>query len=372
MADDDNKANVCTFTFKKRRGGTAMRRKADDNDKKSSSEDETVVTRIGKKESAGLLSAKTSKSTKKSRQEIRDSSDEEVKEKVTVVFQSDRNVENKKDDLATSTVQIDTAIDQDARTIFEKSLQVQQELKGKADDKKYRGLANYAQYYEKRDTAQGNAASANVRKGPMRAPANIRSTVRWDYQPDLCKDYKETGFCGFGDSCKFLHDRSDYKFGWQLEREERGKGEPAEDDSKYEIHSDDEDLPFKCFICRESFQHPVVSKCKHYFCEACALKHYRKSQRCFVCGKQTFGVFNPAKNLIERLKLEEEGKTYKEADSDEELNNLELIMQPSGSTTSKPTGATADVEEPVTEIEHIHYADDGVVANDTDSDDDSD
>lgn len=77
-------------------------------------------------------------------------------------------------------------------------LTVQQELKGKADDKKYRGLANYAQYYEKRDTAQGNAASANVRKGPMRAPANIRSTVRWDYQPDLCKDYKETGFCGFG------------------------------------------------------------------------------------------------------------------------------------------------------------------------------
>jgi hypothetical protein len=40
-----------------------------------------------------------------------------------VVFQSDGNVENKKDDLATSTVQIDTAIDQDARTIFEKSLQ---------------------------------------------------------------------------------------------------------------------------------------------------------------------------------------------------------------------------------------------------------
>ena len=36
------------------------------------------------------------------------------------------------------------------------------------------------------------------RKGPMRAPANIRVTTRWDYQPDLCKDYKETGFCGFG------------------------------------------------------------------------------------------------------------------------------------------------------------------------------
>ena len=36
------------------------------------------------------------------------------------------------------------------------------------------------------------------RKGPIRAPANLRATVRWDYQPDICKDYKETGFCGFG------------------------------------------------------------------------------------------------------------------------------------------------------------------------------
>lgn len=37
-----------------------------------------------------------------------------------------------------------------------------------------------------------------VRKGPIRAPSNLRATVRWDYQPDICKDYKETGFCGFG------------------------------------------------------------------------------------------------------------------------------------------------------------------------------
>lgn len=25
---------------------------------------------------------------------------------------------------------------------------------------------------------------------------------RFDYQPDICKDYKETGRCGYGDSCK--------------------------------------------------------------------------------------------------------------------------------------------------------------------------
>ena len=38
-----------------------------------------------------------------------------------------------------------------------------QELKGKEDDKVYRGLNNYAQYYEKRDTAAGNASSGMVR-----------------------------------------------------------------------------------------------------------------------------------------------------------------------------------------------------------------
>lgn len=73
-----------------------------------------------------------------------------------------------------------------------------QELEGKEDDKIYRGLNNYAQYYKKKDTAAGNASSGMVRKGPIRAPSNLRATVRWDYQPDICKDYKETGFCGFG------------------------------------------------------------------------------------------------------------------------------------------------------------------------------
>ena len=38
----------------------------------------------------------------------------------------------------------------------------------------------------------------SYRKGPLRAPAHLRATVRWDYQPDICKDYKETGMCGFG------------------------------------------------------------------------------------------------------------------------------------------------------------------------------
>ena len=46
---------------------------------------------------------------------------------------------------------------------------------------------------------------------------------RFDYQPDICKDWKETGYCGFGDACKFMHDRGDYKAGWELERDWNAK-----------------------------------------------------------------------------------------------------------------------------------------------------
>jgi hypothetical protein len=143
--------------------------------------------------------------------------------------------------------------------------------------------------------------------GPVRAPTHIRSTSRFDYQPDICKDYRDTGFCGYGggwctlalavttdprrdstpccvalaaatatvpplpllpacpaDSCKFMHDRGDYKLGWQLEREwdeqqkkraaQLAKGEAVDDDDdsgkEYVIESEEDELPFACFICR--------------------------------------------------------------------------------------------------------------------------
>ncbi len=202
---------------------------------------------------------------------------------------------------ATATAEIDTDRSKDARAVEERAREQRDRLARDGDDKQYHGLKSYAKYIEKKDTAAGSAAKMST--GPQRAPANIRATVRWDYAPDICKDYKETGFCGFGDSCKFMHDRSDYKFGWQLEREmqEGTYGQDDEDPDKYEISSDEEDLPFKCFLCKESFIAPVVTKCKHYFCEKCALDHYRKSQRCFACGRQTNGVFNPAKDIIAKL-----------------------------------------------------------------------
>lgn len=258
--------------FKKvaNKGKFGRKRQHSTSNSSSESEPESTVVRIKSKSSKNNPNIqKTVSSKHKSRQRASSSSEDGGSDegKISVSYKSKRTtqIDGPRDQGATAVNEMETELDRDAQAIFQKSIEINKELEGKADDKVYRGLNNYAQYYKKKDTAAGNASSGMVRKGPMRAPAHLRATVRWDYQPDVCKDYKETGFCGFGDSCKFLHDRSDYKHGWQLEQEPASGSNPNGDESdgdvtKYEIHSDDEDLPFKCFICRESFVSPVVTK----------------------------------------------------------------------------------------------------------------
>jgi len=288
-----------SFGFKKNFRRNVRRKQSSSS---SDSESETVVVRREKRQDTSNLMKQSTIGKKRQRTSYGKDSDDEYS--VTVKYKYNEEDDNTpKDQGATATYEIDTPFDRDAQAIYEKSLKINKELKGKEDDKIYRGMANYAQYYEKKDTAQGNAASGMVRKGPIRAPANLRATVRWDYQPDICKDYKETGFCGFGDSCKFLHDRTDYKHGWQMEQESTSKCDNSDSDN-YEINSDDDSLPFKCFICRGPFNNPIVTKCKHYFCEECALENYKKSTRCYICNTQTKGVFHPAKDIIAKMKQE--------------------------------------------------------------------
>lgn len=83
----------------------------------------------------------------------------------------------------------------------------------------------YHQYIKKTE-AQLAANKFTGTQGPIRATSHIAITNRFDYQPgivtfiilivEICKDYKETGYCSFGDSCKFIHDRTDYKSGWEI------------------------------------------------------------------------------------------------------------------------------------------------------------
>jgi len=161
--------------------------------------------------------------------------------------------------------------------------------------------------------------------GPIRAPTNVRITAMFDYKPDLCKDYKETGYCTFGDACKFMHDRGDYKSGWELDRDWKLKEEKdkmdalqAELDEGKPKEEEDDGLPFACALCRGPFKNPVETKCNHYFCEGCALAHYKTSRRCSLCNEQTFGQFNTAHKLVTKLKRLDDRRKAKEAGEEEE------------------------------------------------------
>ncbi|KAL0464901.1 UNVERIFIED_CONTAM: Zinc finger CCCH domain-containing protein 1 [Sesamum latifolium] len=134
--------------------------------------------------------------------------------------------------------------------------QAEEALKGKkkgdGEDKLYKGLHGYTDYkagFRREQTVASEKAGGS--HGPLRASAHIRVSARFDYQPDICKDYKETGY-----------------------------------------------------VLWEPFVDPVVTKCKHYFCEHCALKHHARNKKCFVCNQPTNGIFNTAFEIRKRMAAE--------------------------------------------------------------------
>ncbi|KAI1008112.1 Pre-mRNA-splicing factor [Podosphaera aphanis] len=200
----------------------------------------------------------------------------------------------------------------------------------------YKGLANATTFIAKNPNAPNRVV------GPVKAPTNLRTITVTDFAPDVCKDYKQTGFCGFGDSCKYLHAREDYKHGWQLDKEWENvtKGKKivngtkvasADRNTKDIEDSDDDDLaldgiPFACIICRENYRNPIITKCRHYFCEDCALKRYRKKPSCAACGAGTGGVFNVAKGLqklLDRKRERAKKRREKAIEAGEEVSDEE-------------------------------------------------
>jgi RING finger protein 113A len=191
--------------------------------------------------------------------------------------------------------------------------------------------------------------------GPIRAAQHVRVTTRFDYQPDVCKDYKQTGFCGYGDSCIYLHDRGDTLTGWQLEQvweqEQVQKRKQQEADMDQFLkeqekragtnnngvagtaptsrEDDDDGLPFACYLCRSHFKEPVVTNCGHYFCQDCILQHVRQesssdvlssssSSACPICHKDTFCVFNePIKLMAKKRKVLRASKTNSKGKGDD-------------------------------------------------------
>lgn len=201
---------------------------------------------------------------------------------------------------ATAVNEQDTEFDRDHLARRKETLERSRDLaaRGQLDDK-YRGLKGYQQFLMQNDTAKANAASDKNRiAGPVRAAANLRVTCRFDYKPDLCKDYNETGFCGFGDSCIFLHDRTEHKSSYQLDKE----WEAAQKRKELDVENAEALIktvtpdskppppPSICAVCHKCFVRPVKTKCNHFFCEACVLK----LKKCPTCAALLMGSFKPA------------------------------------------------------------------------------
>jgi len=247
-----------------------------------------------------------------------------------------------KDD-AVRTLEIDTAVGGDARAIHERNDEINKGLKdGTLEKGVYRGMGAYKRYANRSEGAVAASKYTGL-LGPTRNTlSNVRSTMRIEYwnassgtDGGVCKDYKETGFCGYGDSCKFLHDRSDYKQGYELEKEWENKqkkiqeekvrrwekrlekrarlGADAQDgdSSPSEVDSDD-DTPQACPKCDQKWEDcksiPIITVCGHHFCEDCAMEGYATSPACMACGLATNGIFNSCDSLEEKIKKKKTDK----------------------------------------------------------------
>lgn len=263
-------------------------------------------------------------------------------------FKANDEVTLKGRDDAVRRLEVDTEVGKDVRAMHERNQEIHKGLKdGTLETGIYRGLKGYKQYAERSEGAI-SASKYTGQLGPTRGTANVRSTLRIEYigtsgDGGVCKDYKETGYCGFGDSCKFAHDRSDYKPSYILEKEWEEKQKAIEEKRRLrwekrqkriaqaaaagvkideddltdesEVSSDGEQLPTECPNCDKRWEDcgsfPIQTVCGHYFCEDCALTNFAKTPKCITCDAPTNGIFNSADALEEKLKRKQARKQEK-------------------------------------------------------------
>ena len=168
--------------------------------------------------------------------------------------------------------------------------------------------------------------------GPVRQMRNIQHSNGIDYNKSRCKDYFESGYCAFGNSCIFIHDRSDYKSGYDLDlewdeknkkKDERRKIRSKKEQNREELEPEDlssedegledyeDELVYKeideqCLICGLDYKMPSLLPCGHIFCDKCAVEHYQSAKTCFKCKKVTGGIFNDGSKLLKKAREERE------------------------------------------------------------------
>lgn len=143
-----------------------------------------------------------------------------------------------------------------------------------------------------------NLTTQKTNAGPKPAPlASMRHTSRMDYAQDVCKDWMETGYCVFGDTCKFMHVRDESKPSWQLDAEweaeqESKRRKSLKDD--FSRQNENASAVIKCKICGKEDRGQLVrpEECKDIFCQKCILTAFKKSQKCPACKNSLSGSFS--------------------------------------------------------------------------------
>ena len=93
---------------------------------------------------------------------------------------------------------------------------------------------------------------------------------------------------------------------------------------------------------------PIVTKCKHYFCERCAITSFKKSMKCIVCAENTLGAFTYVSDKI-KAKMEEKRQNALEAGENMEPEEEEDYMPPQErheiEADEKPPGEVLEPDE---------------------------
>lgn len=151
------------------------------------------------------------------------------------------------------------------------------------------------QYSSEESGEEKQSVGQRLPSGPDKPqPKNVRATTVTDFQPDICKDFWQTGYCGYGDTCKFLHVRDELRQLKPIEKEWEQVDTLSSNNKTTTTAQHELPVPHKCLICRRDYSHPVRTECEHYFCQSCFLARCKKkSTSCLLCGKDTGGVCVP-------------------------------------------------------------------------------